>query len=1002
MISEITFSTSIVKNSITSDSTGITVDNTQPLSFLEFIRNTNVEYSPDEYNNFYLSYLKQWADVTNNSQQTTSVSFVELYIDFLKDLIITYSTQSELRFLSTLDYTDPVDLDIAIPIFVEKIRQIIIFYKEKRDESKYIIDRNKIKGSTNSIEKAIFEKIYTYIFSTEDQPQYTQLNLSLETIIDDMQIDVQEFVDVYGNYFDLPRTNESTGTLRDELYSSNINDIDISTFFAVVQPGDIFKSNIFLLEIPLAVNYATTVDLICDPTNPLLLIDSQINKCGITDVDREVLKRELISKYIGVDFYYISTINNVLCAGKFIESQNPSGNIPNLQTADTATIQSNEIKLLKDLGIFFKPDTQGLFQLNASNYTISFNTDLVVSDKIYIFPDPNVYGNVSVNSQEIYPLIFICDYTKDVKNISSGFATGDPKISNYEQTFTPYYAKEQTVNKTIVDEDSLNLNFSDLYNKGYITKVQYDIFGNEYALFKDELGHTFKSIQDLTASSYILDLQLDGHVFNDIYEGYGFNYSTVGTTDNSIRSGLTSLTVDTPYTLLFTLSGSPYTLFFREFIPYDDLIQPSRNVTGKFRDAGTFVFEDNTALPDPLPADNISYPSTQPYYYTELADGGVSTFTPITRGYILGSISNSNFILDVRMLYSDINVNEYDCGYFTDNVALTNSYDYQDNYPYFNSVDTNSLTIVSSITGTNELKSQALKRKLNGKLYVKNQRYSTSLPLSSSLNTLFSKYSTSVRSEIYYRIKDFDVIYDTIICETDSYLVFDKIAYTDDGFTMPSTKNTYFTRNSAAAINKFSNRFFNEEDKTLTFCVIGELTENFVSNIITQSEVDLVTEDLLNIEAILLSLSGSNYKVLLPTIYQYDIVHNSTVQVFPRVDDILNYSINMFSFRDTFNFSFDVNIIKVDKPVITYNSFNSVYKLSYTCTDTNNMFYIYDIGFTVKKNAVTFVSSKLYKQDKLVNTTNFYELSSGFPTTSYVTTNLLNGSIVKSNGVLIL
>ena len=54
MISEITFSTSIVKNSITSDSTGITVDNTQPLSFLEFIRNTNVEYSPDEYNNFYL------------------------------------------------------------------------------------------------------------------------------------------------------------------------------------------------------------------------------------------------------------------------------------------------------------------------------------------------------------------------------------------------------------------------------------------------------------------------------------------------------------------------------------------------------------------------------------------------------------------------------------------------------------------------------------------------------------------------------------------------------------------------------------------------------------------------------------------------------------------------------------------------------------------------------------------------------------------------------------
>ena len=58
MISEITFGTSIVKNSITNNGNIAGVDNIQPLSFLEFIRNTNVDYSPDEYNNFYLSYLK--------------------------------------------------------------------------------------------------------------------------------------------------------------------------------------------------------------------------------------------------------------------------------------------------------------------------------------------------------------------------------------------------------------------------------------------------------------------------------------------------------------------------------------------------------------------------------------------------------------------------------------------------------------------------------------------------------------------------------------------------------------------------------------------------------------------------------------------------------------------------------------------------------------------------------------------------------------------------------
>ena len=40
----------------------------------------------------------------------------------------------EQRFLNNLDFTDPADLDVAIPFFTEKIRQVILFYKEKRDD----------------------------------------------------------------------------------------------------------------------------------------------------------------------------------------------------------------------------------------------------------------------------------------------------------------------------------------------------------------------------------------------------------------------------------------------------------------------------------------------------------------------------------------------------------------------------------------------------------------------------------------------------------------------------------------------------------------------------------------------------------------------------------------------------------------------------------------------------------------------------------------------------
>jgi hypothetical protein len=982
MISEITFSTSKVTDSITNSSSINTLDNIQPLSFLEFITNTNVDYSPEEYNNFYIDYLKQWSDIKNSTSSTKTVNYIELYTNFLKELVVTYSTQSELRFFSTLNFNDPVELDIAIPLYVEKLRQVILFYKEKRDNIKYVVDKNKIKGNSTSIEKAIFERIYDYIFSTEQQPQYTLLNLSLSAIISDMKIDIEEFVDVYGNYFDLPRVNEDQGTLRDDLYNSNINDIDIDLFFKTSDAQNVLQSKVFLLELPLAVNYSTTVDLICDPTNPLLLIDTQANVCGLTVAEKDSLKRELISKYIGVDFYYISTINNTLCADKFITAQNPTANIPNLQTADTATVQSNEVKLLRDLGLFFKPDTIGLFQLNSNNFTFSVDASKLESDKIYIFPDPNVYGNVSLNKQDVYPLVYIHDYTKDVKNISSGLASGDPKVSNYEQTFTPYFSKEQSTLKNVVDNTSLNLNFSDLYNKGYITKIQYDIYGNEYALFKDEFGHTFKTITDNTNEEYILDLQLDGHVFYDIIEGYNFDYSIVGEEYGSIRSGISARTINEINAPTFTLSGTPYTLFFREFTPYDELITLSRNIQGKFRDAGSFTFEDNSSLPDPTLADSPSYPSVQPYYYTELVDAGVSSLTPITRAFIGVGGSNGDFALDVKTVYSNLNVEDYDCGYFTDIIELTNDFNYEINYPYFDTVDANSSTVVSSVTGSNLIKTQAYKRKLQGNLFVKNQRSSLSYPVSAALNIIYKKYNSSVISEIYTGIKDFDVVYDTIVCETNSYLVFDKIKYDENGFLPPATKNTFFTRNSAQPINKFSNRFFNEKDKTLTFCVINE--------VITDINHDQPC------------LSGSNYKILLPQIYQYNIPQNTVTNVFPRGGDVEKYAVSLFSIRNQFDSSFNINIIKVDKPIISYNSLNCMYKLTYTCTDSNNMAYIFDINFSINNDRTTFGNSKFYKQNKLINTSNFYSLTSNYPNTLYVSVNTLDGAIIKDNGTIIL
>jgi len=205
MSSEIVFANTIIKDSVVSNTnTSFTKDNTAPFSFLEFITNTGVDYSPEQYNKFYLYYLEEWANYKNSISNDRSVEFIDLYVDFLKELTITYSTQQELKFLSTLDFNNPVDLDVAIPFYTEKIRQVILFYKDKRDTAKFVIERNKIKGTALSVEKALFEKIYDYAFSSQDTPTYSSLNYSLSTLQTYLKIDIQEFVDVYAEYFDLP------------------------------------------------------------------------------------------------------------------------------------------------------------------------------------------------------------------------------------------------------------------------------------------------------------------------------------------------------------------------------------------------------------------------------------------------------------------------------------------------------------------------------------------------------------------------------------------------------------------------------------------------------------------------------------------------------------------------------------------------------------------------------------------------------------------------------
>lgn len=981
MAAAITYATNLVPDSITNPNVDFSIakDNNTPFSFLEFITLTKVDYSPEEYNNFYINYLKDWSISKNDTRDNQSLSYVDYYVAFIKEIIVTFSTAKERKFLSKIDFTDPADLDVAIPFFVEKIRQVILFYKNKRDDAKYSIDRNKIKGTETSLEKGLYDNIYNYIFSAQDDPQYSTLGFTLSSISKNLKIDIEEYIDVYGSYFDIPLDveesdfNAANGTFK-SYYTSNFVPIDVKLFFTSSQYEEIFGSVAFLLEIPLIANVSLKYDPVCDPTDPLTLINNS-KITGLTNSDKLVLKKKLLEKYLGVDIYYIDTTSGTTAAGVLIKASNPSNNIHNLQVANTPTVRSSEVKLLRDSGLFFTPDTQGIFQLNSNNFSYKVDTTKLEANKIYVFPDPNRYGNVTINNSKDNPLVYIHDYRPDVRNVSSGYAVGVPKVQSSDHTFSPYYASEQNIVNTFSDFE-INLNFSDLYNKGYITKIQYDIYGNEYALFKDEFGQTFKSVDIQTAGLSTEDtlkyLQLDGYAFRDPTLGYNFTYEF--TTRTVVVSTAPTYPLTIPY----------YTLSFRDLYPYDWFDVVPSNVINTFdildlsftsvpvqtdviyyqlKDGNSFTYDSGSPIQDPIYAGFTNYPGSFDYYYDELMEGGVSSLTPptISREYATSGSLSAVFTLDTRLALSSSLITEYDGGNFTDVFELAQDDTYNENIPYSNIVYDSGLTALSTLTGNNVYRAQTYKDQLQGKIYVKQSGNINSRSISDTLSSVFSKYNSSVKSEIYSTPKDLEIFYNTICVETPSYIVFDKIVYENGQYVEPSTSNTVYSISSASPLNVFSQRFFNEKEKTVSFCkIIPAVIDNLGQLVTSVTDTQLI---------------NSNNKMFIPYIYQHNITDNTTKQLFPTSSEISQLS-GSFTLAGEFDTECNFNPVRIKKPILTYNSLNDVYKLVFLLMDNNNHFHLVEHTFEITSDQlVSFLDSKWYKHSNTIRTTDFINTS---------------------------
>lgn len=502
-------------------------DRNKVFTFIEFIKEFGYDNSSDVILTFYRSYLTKWANIKKRKDYLDDKEFVkDALTDTLKSITLSYSSYEEQDFLANLDWENDYHKKAIIPFFAEKIKHICDFYRNKRQEVSLIVDKNKFKGTRKSIEEIIYEKIIDFYFGNRNQtPQIVELQ-------ENLNITLEEYVDTYSEYFNIPRNKPCTNASRKAMLDANLNNVNYSDYLEVnkVISEMIYSGEVYLEEIPLVAQVGLDLSAECagdvEDLRQKLLTDATLNQIPLSE--QVMLRRRLYQKLLGCNLYYIyADEDKNLQSNILVKADNPSGNLLNCDRADIALVESEQLELISHIGLFFKPDKLGILKIHADNFVWEVNTDKIKPDTFYVFPEPGKYGDIGNNKDTSYPLVYEYKLDSVIKNLSSGIAKDDPLGFISCTTWNTYYTKQDDDFK-LFDNKNFEYSFTSLMNTGLITNYQQDMFGNEFALFKgftindDELIIPDKSslpkisyIDERESNSNTIDILINGGYFVD-------------------------------------------------------------------------------------------------------------------------------------------------------------------------------------------------------------------------------------------------------------------------------------------------------------------------------------------------------------------------------------------------------------------------------------------------------------------------------------------------------
>jgi hypothetical protein len=479
-----TFNSIQVINSITNNLNDEKRDLNSPFTFLEFLNYANILTKEQSELILYRKYLKQWENQTNIKLASINSDIREQFITFLSDIRLKFSSKEEQRFFNNIDLSNDEQLTIAVPFFASKIKEISLYFANKRNEIPKSLEYIKTKGSPRGVESFIKDQFINLYTGDDIIPGLTAPS-DLISFFKNIEIEIENQYDTFNDYYDLDPTKpfsfyDTISGNRFDYFTSNTNTISSNYFLDTEKAiNDIInEQKINIKEIPGLVATVETSDLAFLKPNNFI----NYNNTGDRNDLKYLLDIELVENYMGADMYYLSSNNaGEYTYDKLFSATSPYRNILNINNPTSSSIPGNNFKNEREIGLFYTPSKSGILRME-SDFISTLIPEKIKPNTTYIFPDPVKYGKVSglAGESRDNPLIFSFLNT-EFKNNSSSFGKSLVKSDSNSQNFYAYSSREQQNFKYNNIEPLKEIEM--LSQEGYIQKEVGDIFGNRFFLF---------------------------------------------------------------------------------------------------------------------------------------------------------------------------------------------------------------------------------------------------------------------------------------------------------------------------------------------------------------------------------------------------------------------------------------------------------------------------------------------------------------------------------------